>query len=301
MYKEDVIYRIDPKRYMYVYYEYKNNRVYCKRYDLVNNKTFDSVFFEDKKNLKKILNNFENKTGPYKHSCIQHRLGILLHGPPGTGKTSLIKALANMTSRNIVNIELSKIKTNTELMALMYGLFYFMDDEKSAKMKFNDIIFVFEDIDAVGSIVQKRVSIDNNDSNNKNDKESESKNDKDSEENVSIKKDDTLTLACILNAIDGVIDSPGRMIIFTSNHPENLDPALIRPGRIDYKINLNNISKDNLIEMIKFYDVFDEQEIEMIKSMIINKTPAQIEQFIVFNNTKNKKERFDKFKEFLKE
>ncbi len=307
MYKEDVLYKHDPKRYMFLYNEYKNNKVYYKNYELINNKTLDSVFFEEKKALQKMLTNFENKSGPYKHSCIQHRLGILLYGPPGTGKTSLIKALSNKLSRHIINIELSKIKTNSELMAIMYNHDLFIGDNIFFKLQFKDIIYVFEDIDAVGSIVHKRSNEESNESAKKLEKDTEeaikeSLKDTKNPENVSVlKKDDTLTLACILNAIDGIIDSPERMIIFTSNHPEKLDPALIRPGRIDVKINLNNISQENLIEMIKFYDTFDAQEIDIIKNLKFQKTPAQIEQFIIFNNIKNKKERLDKFVKFLTE
>ena len=49
---------------------------------------------------------------------------------------------------------------------------------------------------------------------------------------------DGLNLAGVLNVLDGVVDSPGRIVIMTSNHPEKLDPALIRPGRINKQLHL---------------------------------------------------------------
>ena len=49
---------------------------------------------------------------------------------------------------------------------------------------------------------------------------------------------DKLDLAGLLNVLDGVVDSPGRIVVMTSNHPEKLDPALIRPGRVNLKLNL---------------------------------------------------------------
>ena len=53
--------------------------------------------------------------------------------------------------------------------------------------------------------------------------------------NASLKKD-KLNLSGLLNVLDGVVDTPERILIMTTNHPERLDPALIRPGRIDKKI-----------------------------------------------------------------
>merc|ERR1719410_800686 len=60
---------------------------------------------------------------------------------------------------------------------------------------------------------------------------------------------DPLNLSGLLNVLDGVVDTPGRILIMTSNHPEKLDPALIRPGRIDKKLMLGYMSGDTLLKM----------------------------------------------------
>merc|ERR1712232_78656 len=103
-------------------------------------------------------------------------------------------------------------------------------------------------------------------------------------------KKDQLNLAGILNVLDGVVDTPGRTLIMTTNHPEQLDPALIRPGRIDKKILLGYMGAQHAISMIEHYFqcVVNSGERERLRLAIIgsderglpalNLTPAQIEQ-----------------------
>merc|ERR1712224_561737 len=65
------------------------------------------------------------------------------------------------------------------------------------------------------------------------------------------KSDDVLNLAGVLNVLDGVVDSPGRIVIMTTNHPEKLDPALIRPGRINFAMKLDFMSGEQLAKLIE--------------------------------------------------
>jgi hypothetical protein len=59
-----------------------------------------------------------------------------------------------------------------------------------------------------------------------------------------------LTLSFLLNVLDGVLETPGRIVILTSNHPEKLDKALVRPGRIDLKVHFQRCTKEDIKETI---------------------------------------------------
>jgi len=128
-----------------------------KRYRLSDEKTFESLFFKEKDQLLGLVKHFCDKSGKYAIKGYPHKLGVLLHGPPGTGKTSLIKALAQHTGRSIVSVPLGKISTNKELMSLFYDQKYNIAGEHvPIKLGFKDVIYVMEDVDAASRVVRRR-------------------------------------------------------------------------------------------------------------------------------------------------
>jgi SpoVK/Ycf46/Vps4 family AAA+-type ATPase len=128
-----------------------------KRYRLSDEKTFDSLFFKHKRSLLSLIDNFQQRKGRYSIKGYPHKLGLLLFGPPGSGKTSLIKALAHYTGRSVINVPLSRIKTNAELMSIFYGSSIRVQDEYvPVQLRFRDVIFVVEDVDASSNIVKRR-------------------------------------------------------------------------------------------------------------------------------------------------
>jgi len=94
---------------------------------------------------------------------------------------------------------------------------------------------------------------------------------------------DELNLAGLLNVLDGVVDTPGRLLILTSNHPEALDPALIRPGRIDRLIHLGFLRPAAAQQMLEHY--FDDAplttrqraRLEAVLTPTAAVTPARLE------------------------
>merc|ERR1719321_1768941 len=93
------------------------------------------------------------------------------------------------------------------------------------------------------------------------------------------KDEDALNLAGLLNVLDGVVDSPGRILVMTSNHPEKLDPALIRPGRISKRIHLGTMAPESLVGMVEHYHATTLTEAQKAELRdIAGLTPARVEQ-----------------------
>ena len=277
--------------------------------EFVSTRRFDNLFFEDKEKVISKINFFQNNKEWYEKEGHPYTFGMGLSGPPGTGKTSIIKCIANMLNRHLIIIPLNKIKTQKE-----FSHYYFEDrynrNNNSNSINFDNKIIVFEDIDCMTDIVKKRSSnkrkfgVESNDQTNKllkkivkrlnDDNKDKGKND-DSDNNdfdlerdfavldkVS-KSDDKLTLSYLLNIIDGLRETPGRIIIMTSNNYDSLDDALVRPGRVDYTLKMNNASVNIIHEMFyhyysdnmdSYYDKNDKTNKELLHDFIVS--PAEI-------------------------
>ena len=88
------------------------------------------------------------------------------------------------------------------------------------------------------------------------------------------KKNDKLTLSCILNTIDGVLENYGRILIITTNYVDKLDRALIRPGRIDMKVNFTKANPEMCRDIVENF--FETTISKDIKFSDQKHTPAEI-------------------------
>ncbi|ORX92083.1 P-loop containing nucleoside triphosphate hydrolase protein, partial [Basidiobolus meristosporus CBS 931.73] len=160
--------------------------------------------------LKLDLEAFLNDKDFYQQLGLPYRRGILLYGRPGTGKTSLVNAIASELSRDLYMINLKEIDSDASLNAI-----------------FNSIppnqIIVVEDCDTQSrgfGALGKGGGIDG-----------------------------SFSLATFLANLDGHCLAPGNIIILTTNHPEMLDPAIVRPGRMDLKIEMGYCSHYQIQKM----------------------------------------------------
>lgn len=98
---------------------------------------------------------------------------------------------------------------------------------------------------------------------------------------------DALNLTGLLNALDGVVASPGRIVIMTTNHPEMLDPALTRPGRIDKQLVMGYMIPAEMAAMIEhYYEIqlsdADKDRLKMIVNDYgLEMTAAHLEQLAI--------------------
>lgn len=188
----------------------------------------------------------------YTDRGIPYRRGYLLHGPPGCGKSSFIQALAGELSLNICLLSLSERGlTDDRLNHLLT-----VAPERS--------IVLLEDVDACfASRTQK-------------------------DERSSPGYGNSISFSGLLNALDGVAASEGRILFMTTNYIERLDPALIRPGRVDVKVGLSHAEKGQIVNLFKnFYPESDTQTAETFASLIPDNTVsmAEIQGYFLLNKS----------------
>ena len=156
----------------------------------------------------------------YVERGIPYRRGYLLFGPPGSGKTSFIQALAGEFDFSVAMINLSEMGMTDDKLAYLLT--------KLPKRS----ILLLEDADA--AFVNRR------------------QRDSDGYSGA------TVTFSGLLNALDGVAAGEERIAFLTTNHIDRLDPALIRPGRVDMTLRIGEATRFQASQMWdRFYGDVD--------------------------------------------
>ncbi|GJJ06755.1 hypothetical protein Clacol_000951 [Clathrus columnatus] len=187
----------------------------------------------------------------YADRGIPFRRGYLLHGVPGSGKSSLIHAIAGELALDIYVVSLSSSWINDSTLNTLMG-------RVPARC-----ILLLEDLDAAftrstsrdsnsnglpttktdGTATVNNNNNNNSNNNNNNNNNTNGNNNNNGNGNGTNEEVNTLSLSGLLNSLDGVAAAEGRILFATTNHLERLDPALSRPGRMDVWVEFKNASK----------------------------------------------------------
>jgi chaperone BCS1 len=164
---------------------------------------------------------------------IPWRMGVLLKGPPGSGKSSAVLGLCSHLGLDIATLGLTGNHSgDTEVNNLLSSV------PKNA-------VVLIEDIDCV---------FDSRDKN---------------------KNENKLTFSGLLNAIDGVAAGEGRIMFMTTNHPEKLDPALIRPGRVDLRVEIGWPDEDQVGRIfLRFYPEASAEQVDRFVGAVFGVGPV---------------------------
>lgn len=191
------------------------------------------------KNLKsKIVDNiqfFIDNRNMYIDRGLPYKKTIVLYGKPGTGKTSIIKALSSHFDKNVYIINIMTM-TNSSF-------------EKSITSVPANSVIIIEDFDScVATHSRSSMATTNKDNNNSNEKE---------------EQETALSLNTILNTLDGVVSLNGTIVFMTTNHIEKIDSALLRKGRTDEIYEIPYLTDAEIKDYIKL--MFPNEEIPYVK------------------------------------
>ena len=125
----------------------------------------------------------------------------------------------------------------------------------------------------------QNMQMQNTQNNPESDKEKEKTNQSDHSEKIN--------LSFLLNLLDGILETPGRILIITTNDPDKLDKALVRPGRIDIKIEVGYCDKPMIEEMFNYFYEIDQDFGKFVYNE--NITPAEMNKVLLDNFNSSEK------------
>ncbi|XP_066392664.1 AAA-ATPase At3g50940-like [Miscanthus floridulus] len=222
--------------------------------------TFDTLAMalDHKRSIIADLDRFLKSKDYYRRIGKAWKRGYLLYGPR-TGKTSLVTAMACYRRFNLYDLDLSKVDSNSSLQRLLTSMS-------------NKCILVIEDIDCCFSATSRG--------------DLEKSGDDEDPSDASHDPPPSITLSGLLNFIDGLWSTSGeeRIIVFTTNYKDHLDPALLRPGRMDMHVYMGYCGWEAFKTLALNYFLVDDHvlfpEIQELLSAV-EVTPAEVSEMLL--------------------
>lgn len=179
----------------------------------------------------------------YTTTGIPYHRGYLLHGLPGSGKSSLVEGMAHHFKRDVYLLHLSGAR-DSDLPSLF-------SEVRSGS------ILLLEDVDCVESTAKRGDSKEKSEKSN-------------------------VTLSGLLNVLDGLQAPSGVLYFLTTNHREKLDPALIRPGRVDVQVEFGHATAEQAQRLYKvFWPEADETTAAAFAEAHPDKTMAELQMVLM--------------------
>ncbi len=223
---------------------YFNNNGSVQLLSIIQQKTFNNIFLNDGlvEKIKTDLDLFIKNKTKYDILGLKYKHVYLFYGEAGTGKSSLVNAIANYTKRPILSINKSKDMTDETLINLIASR------PNKSIISFEDIDCLFDDLDRVVT------------------------------SNVATKEDskNKLTLSCLLNILDGAYTPNDTIFILTTNYIDKLDDAIKRDGRTNLMLEITKPNDDTKLKYIEFIKSYNPNILLNIDDYK-NKTLASIE------------------------
>ncbi len=279
----------------------------------VTNRSFKNLFGKEIDIVRKRVEFFRDNKDWYDNKGVPYTLGILVSGSPGSGKTSLIKCIANELKRHIINIHLSESMTKSQIENLFYSEQLHVTQNGRSEtytIPINKRIYVLEDVDCQCEIILDRGNETAEQILAKKNAELKAEIERlnfalneistgrkmvvtgQNMPKNEVKKDEQsnqkITLSFLLNLFDGVLETPGRITFMTTNFVDKLDKAFTRPGRIDVISKFGFADHRQLIDIVEHrYDTkLTEEQLSIIYNLHPCITPAEIGR-ILFENFDN--------------
>jgi hypothetical protein len=231
-------------------------------------KTFDGLYVDEKEQIMTIVDKFVNKKMYPGNLHLDNKLGILLHGPPGTGKSGFVSCLANKLGRSIMLIDSINVERNIIISAIN-------DNKKTHIIVLDEIDKLLETFDGLKDNDLGSIFTASNEA-----EREKIINSLASKTASSTKKKEMSDITFLMKLLDSFGDDTDRIVVATTNHPEKIPSALVRPGRFDKIVCLTYCSLQMFTDIVRqVYDDIDQILLDdrtknlVIKMLTLNVTP----------------------------